>query len=245
MTPPAGPRLHHVRFPGESDEYRSARDKLLAAEIALRRQVEAVSEQRCRLPLGGAAADYTFDEWDRAADAAKRVTLSGLFEAGKDTLLLYSLMFLPGPSGVPLEAGCPSCTSIIDAIDGEVPHITQRINFAVVAKAPIDRFRAHADRRGWRHARLLSSAHTTYNRDYQAETPDGGQVAMATVFVRRAGQIRHTWSTELMLVPSDPGQDHRHVDFMWPPWGILDRTPEGRGTDGWRPALAYPDQSRR
>jgi len=41
---------------------------------------------------------------------------------------------------------------------------------------------------------------------------------MATVFVRRAGQIRHTWSTELMLVPSDLGQDHRHVDFMWPLW---------------------------
>ena len=98
------------------------------------------------------------------------MTLSGLFEAGKDTLPLYSLMFLPGPSGVPLEAGCPSCTSIIDAIDGEVP-ISQRINFAVVARAPIDRFRAHADSRGWRHARLLSSAHTTYNRDYQAETP--------------------------------------------------------------------------
>jgi predicted dithiol-disulfide oxidoreductase (DUF899 family) len=50
MTAPAGPRLHHVRFPGESDEYRSARDKFLAVEIALRRQVEAVSEQRCRLP---------------------------------------------------------------------------------------------------------------------------------------------------------------------------------------------------
>jgi predicted dithiol-disulfide oxidoreductase (DUF899 family) len=109
------------------------------------------------------------------------------------------------------------------------PHITQRIDFAVVARAPIDRFRAHADSRGWRHARLLSSAHTTCNRDYQAETPDGGQVAMATVFVRRAGQIRHTWSTELRLVPSDPGQDHRHVDFMWPLWGILDRTRRAEG----------------
>ena len=33
--------LHPVRFPGESDEYRRARDELLGAEIELRRQIEA------------------------------------------------------------------------------------------------------------------------------------------------------------------------------------------------------------
>ena len=31
------------RFPNESDEYRRARDGLLEAEIALRRQIEAVA----------------------------------------------------------------------------------------------------------------------------------------------------------------------------------------------------------
>jgi predicted dithiol-disulfide oxidoreductase (DUF899 family) len=41
-----------------------------------------------------------------------------------------------------------------------------------------------------------------------------------------------------MMAPSDPGQDMRHVDFMWPLWMILDRTPSGRGAD-WRPALNY------
>jgi len=30
----------------------------------------------------------------------------------------------------------------------------------------------------------------------------------------------------------------RHVDFMWPLWNILDRTPEGRGSD-WGPRLEY------
>jgi predicted dithiol-disulfide oxidoreductase (DUF899 family) len=44
--------------------------------------------------------------------------------------------------------------------------------------------------------------------------------------------------SELVLAPSDPGQDHRHVDFMWPLWGILDCVPEGRGTT-WRPLLDY------
>jgi predicted dithiol-disulfide oxidoreductase (DUF899 family) len=165
-----------------------------------------------------------------------------LFADGKDTLFLYSHMFIPGKAGLPLEEGCPLCTSIIDAIDGELPHITQHINFAVVAKPPIERFRAHAQSRDWRHARLLSSAHNTYNRDYQAETPDGAQFAMATVFARRDGKIHHFWSSELFLVPSEPGQDPRHVDFMWPLWSVLDRTPEGRGTDWW-PELDYGEKS--
>ena len=231
--------LHDVRFPGESDQYRRARDELLKAEIDLRRQIEVVAARRRRLPLGGPVpSDYTFEEWYASTNAARRVRLSELFEDGKDTPFLYSHMFIPDKAGLPLEEGCPSCTSIIDGIDGAAPHITQQINFAVVARVPIERFRAHAQARGWRHARLLSSANNAYNRDYQAETPDGSQHPMATVFARRDGKLHHFWSSELYLVPSDPGQDMRHVDVMWPLWSVLDRTPEGRGTD-WRPELDY------
>jgi len=234
--------LHEVRFPGESDEYRRARDELLKSEIDLRRQIEGVAAQRRALPLGGVVPhDYSFEEWDAGTNTARPVRLSELFADGKDTLFLYSHMFIPGKKGLPLEEGCPSCTAIIDAIDGEVPHITQRINFAVVARPPIERFRAHAQSRGWRHARLLSSANNTYNPDYQAESPGGDQMPMATVFARRGGEIHHFWSSELFLVPTEPGQDMRHVDFMWPLWLILDRTPEGRCTD-WRPELDYADK---
>ena len=231
--------LHDVRFPGESDEYRRARNELLQSEIDLRRQIEAVAAQRRKLPLGGIVPrDYTFEEWDGGKNAPKPVRLSELFEDGKDTLFLYSHMFIPGKAGLPLEQGCPSCTSIIDAIDGAARHVSQPINFAVVARVSIAQFRAHAQARGWSHARLLSSAKNTYNRDYHAETPDGEQLPMATVFARRDGTIHHFWSSELFLVPPDPGQDMRHVDFMWPLWSILDLTPEGRGTD-WRPELEY------
>jgi predicted dithiol-disulfide oxidoreductase (DUF899 family) len=231
--------LQQERFPGESDEYRDAREQLLRAEVELRRQTEAVAALRRRLPLGGEIpTDYVFREWDAGASAARPVRLSELFEDGKDTLFLYSFMFIPGEAGRPLEAGCPSCTSIIDAIDGEVPHIAQRINFAVVAKAPIERFRAHAQTRGWRNARLVSSADTTYNHDYKAEGPDESQYPLATVFVRRGGKVHHFWSSELYLAPTDPGQDPRHVDFLWPLWAVLDRTPEGRDAH-WSPKLAY------
>jgi predicted dithiol-disulfide oxidoreductase (DUF899 family) len=229
--------LHDVRFPGESAAYREARNSLLKAEIDLRRQIESVAAQRRKLPLGGAVPhDYQFEEWDAGKNVPRSVRLSELFEDGKDTLVLYNFMFVPGAKALPLEEGCPSCTSIMDAVDGAAHHLTQQINFAAVAKAPIGQFRAHAKSRGWRHARLLSSANNTYNHDYNAEMP-GGQLPIASVFVRRNGAIHHTWSSELFFVPNDPGQDMRHVDFMWPLWSVLDLTPAGRGD--WHPELDY------
>jgi len=83
--------LHDVRFPGESDQYRPARDELLMSEIELRRQIEVVAAQRRALPLGGVVPrDYTFEEWDADKNAPRQIRLSELFEDGKDTLFLYS-----------------------------------------------------------------------------------------------------------------------------------------------------------
>jgi predicted dithiol-disulfide oxidoreductase (DUF899 family) len=126
-----------ARFPGESPEYRTARDRLLEAEAELRRQTEAVAELRRALPPGGVVPqDYLFDE-----DGGE-VRLSELFWPDHDTLVIYSFMY--GPE---MEEACPSAR--------------------------------------------------------------------------------------------EPGQDPRHVDFIWPIWNVLDVTPEGRGTD-WSPRLEYP-----
>lgn len=230
--------LHTTRFPGESDEYRQAREELLRAEIELRRSTEAVAAQRRELPLGGEVpVDYVFEEPAGEAGPAKEVRLSELFADGKDTLYLYSFMFIRGESGTPLGSACPSCTSILDALDGEAPHITRQINLAICAKVPIEQFSEHARRRGWSHARLLSSANSTYNHDYNAEAPDGAQRPIATVFIRRDGKIHHFWSSELAFAPTDPGQHPRHVDYMWPAWNVFDLTPGGRGD--WDPQLEY------
>ncbi len=228
--------LHDVRFPGETQEYREARNRLLEAEIGLRRQVEAVAAQRRQLPDGGGVqTDYVFESSAPGDTDFKSMRLSELFRPGKDSLFLYSFMF---PERVDSMTPCPSCTSIIDAIDGSARHLVQRINFAVIAKAPIEMFRKHGDSRGWRHVTLLSSANNGYNRDYHAEGPDGAQSPMATVFVRRGDKIHHFWSSELWFAPAEPGQDMRHVDFMWPMWSMFDRTPQGRGAD-WGASLTY------
>jgi predicted dithiol-disulfide oxidoreductase (DUF899 family) len=230
--------LHDRKLPGEADDYREARNALLSAELDLKRQSEAVAAMRRQLPTGGhVPEDYVFEEWDPVIGRPRQVRLSELFLAGKDTLVIYSFMYKPGESG-PLDVPCPICTSIIDGIDGAVPHLTQSTSFAVSAKVPIEHFSAHARTRGWRWARLLSSSTNSYNRDYLAEGPKAEQFAMVNTFVRQAGAVDHFWCSEEWLVPPDAGQNPRHVDFMWPLWAVLDRTAVGRGT-GWMPQLTY------
>ncbi len=227
--------VHEIRFPGESESYRTAREKLLRAEIELRRHTEDVAAQRRALPAGGAIpTDYVFDEGSTRDDEVRSVRLSELFGDGTDTLMLYSFMY--GPTA---EAACPLCTSFIDAIDGELEHINQRLSFAVVARSPIERLREHARSRGWRRARLLSSSGNTFNADYHAESADGEQYPLAHVFARRDGAVRHAYTTELLFAPADAGQSPRHIDSMWPLWNVLDLTPQGRGEDWW-PQLQYP-----
>ena len=222
-----------MKWPNESDAYRRARDELLRAEIELRRQEETVAERRRALPLGGAVTgDYVFD-----APSAP-VTFAELFLSGKDTLYLYNFMFVPGERRLPLEVACPSCTSIIDGMDGALRHLLDRVAIAIVAKAPIDQFTAWGTKRGWRFAPLYSSSRTTFNRDYNAESEDGDQLPIAHVFTRSNGRIHHRWSSELFTAPRDPSQQARHVDYMWPIWKVLDLIPEGRGTE-WNPRYGY------
>ena len=238
-------------FPGESAEYRAARDRLLEQEIELRRAMEAVAAARRALPPGGVVPeDYVFQRAG-ADGAAADVRLSQLFAPGKDSLLIYSFMFprdpgddRPGPAGgesarLRLEEGpCPSCVALLDQLDGAVEHAEEHVNFVAIAKAPLERVLTFARERGWRRLRLLSSAGTTYNRDYLGETAEGAQRPMLNVFRRDGETLRHFWGSELFYAPTDPGQDPRHVGTLEPVWNLFDLTPEGRPA-GWDEQLSY------
>jgi predicted dithiol-disulfide oxidoreductase (DUF899 family) len=220
-----------MKFPNESKAYRTARNKLLSAEKALRKKVEAVAALRRELPAGGAVPeDYVFEALENGNP--KNVRMSELFDNG-DTLLAYSYMY--GPN---MAKPCPMCTSMLDALEGNAHHIAQRTNLVVIAKSPIGRILEFTRARGWRNLRLLSSANNDYNRAYHGEGPDGSQWPMMNVFVRRNGAVRHFWGSELMGAKDEPGQNARHVDMLWPLWNALDLTPEGRGKD-WYPKLDY------
>ncbi len=233
-----------IAFPGESQEYRAARDRLLEQEIELRRAIEAVAAARRELPPGGVVPeDYVF-LGARADGDPTDVRLSELFATPKDSLAIYSFMFPrdPGDDRSGPDAGesallalaegpCPSCVALLDQLDGAAEHVSQHMNLAVVAKAPLPRVLTFARERGWRRLRFLSAAHNTYNADYFAETPAGAQRPMLTVFHRDGDEIRHFWSSELFYAPSERGQDPRHVGTLEPVWNLFDLTPEGRPAD--------------
>jgi predicted dithiol-disulfide oxidoreductase (DUF899 family) len=220
-------RKNAVRFPNESQEYRRARDALLAEEIELRRHIERVAEQRRALPPGGKVTkDYRF-EGERGT-----TRFADLF-GDKQTLVIYSYMF--GPQR---ERPCPMCTSLLSAWDGEARDVGQRVALAVVARSPIERLLAFKKERGWHSLSLYSDTTGEFSRDYHALTPEGGDDAAFNVFTRRDGTIRHFWSGEMGFATADPGQDPRGAPDLMPIWTILDATPEGRGTD-WYPKLEY------
>jgi len=239
-----------VSFPGETAEYRAARDRLLEQEIDLRRATEAVAAARRELPPGGLVPeDYVFEGLD-ADGKATDVRLSALFAPGRDSLIVYSFMYprdptddRPGPAEgetarLPLAEGpCPSCTALLDQLDGAAEHARQSINLVAVAKAPLPRFVTFGRERGWRRLRLLSSAENTYNRDYLAETREGHQRPMMNVFHREGEVIRHFWGSELLHARTEPGQDPRHVGPLEPVWNLFDLTPEGR--PDWDEQLTY------
>ena len=99
-------KLHDKRFPKEGAAYRAARDKLLRAEIALRKNAEQVAALRRKLPAGGAVPeDYLFE------GESGKTRLSELFVNG-DTLVAYSFMYGPKMAGA-----CPMCTAMLDGLN--------------------------------------------------------------------------------------------------------------------------------
>lgn len=221
-----------VTFPGESSEYRAARDRLLQMEVELRRQEEAVARARRALPAGGPAPHGYVFEGLGANGAPTKFTLAELF-GEKPTLAVYSFMF--GPERT---AGCPMCSALLSAVDAVAEHIEQRLALCVVAEAPLAKLLAFAEQRGWRRLRMLSAAGSPYNRDYHGKTAEGDDTTMLNLFRREGEQVRHFWGTEMSHAPGDPGEDHRALDMLNPAFSVFDLTPEGRGN--FYTKLRYP-----
>jgi predicted dithiol-disulfide oxidoreductase (DUF899 family) len=248
-----------AHFPNESADYRAARDRLLEMEIELRRQMEAVAEERRRLPPGGMLKeDYVFEGLGADGQPAP-IRFSELFAPGRDTLIVYNMMFpryptdtRPKPAhgataSLPREeTPCPSCSALVDQFDGAARHLEAAgFNFVIVAKTPLERLLAYARDRGWRHLRLLSAAGNSFKRDYRSEDEAGGQDALLQVFHRSPDGIRHFWSSELQTAKAEAGQDERAFGTLEPLWNFIDLTPEGRsdwnvGIDDHGPEEAKP-----
>ena len=205
-----------MKFKGESAEYRKLRDELLEAEIALKDQRERVAVLRRQLPMSSVVeTDYIFREGpsdirDESPANFRDVRLSQLFAPGKDRLIIDHMMWAAND-----KLPCPMCNMWADGYAAIAPHVSNKVNFSLVAKIDLATLRGWARSRGWNKG-------------------GGRQRPGVSVFSRAAdGKIYHFYTTEASL-----GQGHhRGIDLFSPVWNHFDLLPEGR--EDWMPKHSY------
>jgi predicted dithiol-disulfide oxidoreductase (DUF899 family) len=214
-------------WPNESAEYRQVRERLLAEEIELRRQIQRVASLRRELPPGPVAKDdYRF--LDAEGNELRLIDLFG----DHDTLFTYFWMY--GPER---ERPCPMCTSFVGSLDIPAPDIEQRVALAIIGRSPVARQLAFARERGWTHLNFYQAVGDDFAIDYRGLS-NGDEGAMVLVWQRDGDKVRLFWAAEGGEETADPGFDPHLAPDPTPLWNILDWTPEGRGTD-WYPKLEY------
>jgi predicted dithiol-disulfide oxidoreductase (DUF899 family) len=139
---------------GTREEWLAARLELLAAEKELTRRSDELARRRQELPWVRVNKEYRFETTEGTASLAE------LFN-GRSQLLVYHFMF--GPD---YEAGCPSCSSIADGLEGIVVHLTNHdVAFSAVSRAPLPKLQAYKRRLGWTFP-WASSLGSEFNVDF-------------------------------------------------------------------------------
>lgn len=226
--------FRQTNLKNEPADYLAKREELRLAEIELMKQRERVAEMRRVLPQGAVVPDYEFLEGPRALDSGdapiRKVKISELFSGPERPLVIYQLMF-----GKKQTKPCPMCTMWIDGYNGVAQHITQNMDFAIVAAADPVMLRAYARERGWQNLRLLSAGESTFKYDLGGENQDGGQDSSLNVFTKSAdGTIRHFYTQHPRLAQDI---NERGIDLLTPVYNLMDVTPRGRGQ--WYASLGY------
>jgi predicted dithiol-disulfide oxidoreductase (DUF899 family) len=227
-TPAELAAKRRAMFPGESADYAKARQALLAEEIALRRHLTAVAQERQALPPGPVIEkDYRFLDQNGA-----ELSLKDLFGA-HDTLVSYFWMY--GPQR---QRPCPMCTNLLGPLDGNATDISQKVALKIFGRSPVARQLAFARERGWQHLDFVQTVGDDYARDLGILTPEGDEWPALVVFRRDGDKVRLFWTGEMSGAMADPGQDPRGAPDLAPLWNILDLTPAGRDPK-WYPKLGY------
>jgi predicted dithiol-disulfide oxidoreductase (DUF899 family) len=223
---------------GTREEWAAAREELLAREKEHTRLGDELARQRRELPWVRVEKEYRFDTDDGTR------TLAELFD-GRSQLLVYHFMF--GPS---YEAGCPTCSSMADTVDGALPHLHARdVTMMYVSQAPLEKLQAYKRRMGW-NMPWVSSAGSDFNFDLgYSRTEEQTREAIAPMLkAERPPIVDHNanstgtdvtgYLTEVFGFSAfalDDGTVYqtyattgRGVEFLMGYYGILDRAPKGR-----------------
>jgi predicted dithiol-disulfide oxidoreductase (DUF899 family) len=220
------------------EEWAFARAELLAREKEHTRLGDELARRRRELPWVRVEKEYLFDTDDGTR------TLAELFD-GRSQLLVYHFMF--GPS---YEAGCPTCSSMADSVDGALPHLHARdVTMMYVSQAPLEKLQAYKRRMGWKMP-WVSSAGSDFNFDLgYSRTEEQTREAIAPMLevgpppivdhnANSTGTDVTGYLTEGPGVSAfvlDDGTVYqtyattaRGLEFLMGYYGILDRAPKGR-----------------
>jgi predicted dithiol-disulfide oxidoreductase (DUF899 family) len=234
------------------EEWVAAREELLAREKEHTRLGDELARQRRELPWVRVQKEYRFETDDGTR------TLAELFD-GRGQLLVYHFMF--GPS---YEAGCPTCSSMADTVDGVLPHLNARdATMLFVSQAPLEKLQAYKRRMGWSFP-WVSSARTDFNFDLGfSSSEEQTRRAIAPMLEGMPPIVAHNASstgtdivgylTELFGFSAfvlDDGAVYqsyattgRGVEFLMGYYGILDRAAKGRDEgDEWQVWIRRHDE---
>jgi predicted dithiol-disulfide oxidoreductase (DUF899 family) len=219
------------------EEWAASREELLAREKEHTRLGDELARRRRELPWVRVEKEYLFETDDGTR------TLAELFD-GHSQLVVYHFMF--GPS---YEAGCTTCSSIADAVNGGVPHLNARdVAMVFVSQAPLERLQTYKRRMGWGFP-WVSSSNSEFNLDLGYSNSEEQTREWVTPILEALPPIADrnasdsgtdlvgylTQSQGFSSFVLDNGVVYhsystgaRGVEFLMGYYGILDRTPKGR-----------------
>jgi predicted dithiol-disulfide oxidoreductase (DUF899 family) len=231
---------------GSRAEWHAAREALLEREKEHTRLGDELAELRRELPWVRMEKEYSF-----ATDDGTK-TLLELFN-GRPQLLVYHFMF--GPS---YSAGCPTCSSIADSLNGTLPHLHARdVTMVCISHAPLKKLQAYRRRMGWGFP-WASCSDTDFNFELGfSRREEQTRAAIAPMLeqgkppiVQQMERVTDTDAVSFLSeVPGfsafalDAGAIYhtysttaRGLEFLMGYYQILDRAPKGRG-EGENPQL--------
>jgi predicted dithiol-disulfide oxidoreductase (DUF899 family) len=226
---------------GTREEWLAARDELLVREKEHTRLGDELARERRALPWVPIEKEYRFDT-DRGTK-----TLAELFDS-RSQLLVYHFMF--GPS---YQAGCPTCSSSADSVNGVLDHLHARdVTMLYVSRAPLEKLHAYKRRMGWDFP-WASSAPSDFNYDFgmsrtEEETREAITPMIGAGMPPILTHLASTTGTDVVGYLSEaPGMSAfvldegtvyhtysttaRGLEFLMGYYPILDRAPKGRDED--------------
>ena len=223
---------------GTQKEWQTARAELLAREKEHTRLGDELALRRREIPWVPVDKEYSL----QTADGPK--TLAELFD-GRSQLGIYHFMF--GPS---YQAGCPTCSSIADSVNGVLAHLDARdLTMIFVSSAPLEKLLSFRQRMGW-DFNWASSSESDFNVDLGFSSSEEQtrawltpqiQATMPPIADRNAretgtdvvGYLTESFGFSVFVL--DGGTVYhtystagRGVEFLMGYYGILDHTPKGR-----------------